>query len=249
MARALGTIPGTQARALVTAAPDSRAILVEALTAYRSCDLAAFRMKTSAGGDVASDVAYSWFRHMLRTSEAVLTLADADFDAEIAPLRRSLMEHCTAMFWLTRSPDKAVNSLFKAYQQMLAKLEKATEGKWDINYGLLRGLVEAEMPSNDENNLLSFKALTDTEDAQATYAAWLQETAFSHAGWSTGRLYLKHDGTRLPLPDADVRDSYRVSAMYLTFAADRLIEYWDKPPTLLQQSQAALVSKLFTRRA
>ncbi|MFB0840438.1 DUF5677 domain-containing protein [Arthrobacter sp. E44] len=233
------------AGALVERKQDSRAILLDALAVYKASDLTQIRIRASAGSDIASEVAYSWFKHMLRTSEAIVTLADAGFDAEIAPLRRSLMEHCTAMFWLTRSPEKAVNSLFKAYQQTLKKIEMATAGKWDINYDLLRTMAEAEMPPNDENNLLSFKALTDAEEAQATYAAWLQETAFSHAGWSTGRLYVKHDGTRLQLPDSDVRDSYRVTAMYLLFAADRLIDFWENPPILLQQSHAALITRLF----
>lgn len=230
---------------LVERKQESRAILVDALAAYKAAELTQLRIRTSGSSDVASEIAYSWFKHMLRTSEAVMTLADAGFDSEIAPLRRSLMEHCTAMFWLTRSPEKAVDSLFKAYQQTLRKIETATAGKWDIDYDLLRAMVEAEMPSNDENNLLSFKALTDAEEAEATYAAWLQETAFSHAGWSTGRLYVKHDGTRLQLPDSDARDSYRVAAMYLLFAADRLIDHWENPPIMLQQPHAALITRLF----
>lgn len=224
---------------------NAKTVLTEALAAYGKADLTGISIQTDEDHDVAGDVAYSWYRHMLRTCEAVAQLADAGFDAEIAPLRRSLMEHCTALFWITRSPKNAVDSLFNAYQQTLRKIDAATEGKWDINYDLLRRVTDLEIEPNKENNLLSFAHLTESTDAQSTYAAWLQETAFSHAGWSTGRLYLTHEGERLISADADVRDSYRIAAMYIVMATDRLLDYWNSPGPNLLQAHSALSKKVF----
>ena len=162
-------------------------IIADTLSLYdtpRSVEL-----RLDIGG--AAPIAHGWYSAVRAWGRGALLLEDAGLYAGTAPLRRSMIEHGLALFWLAETPDDALASLQKAKQSSVGKLKSAMEGgRWNIPEEVLAGLLSPTANGSLEDTNLNFTHLCRRFGQQDLLVAWLHESMASHPSLASAMPFL-----------------------------------------------------------
>lgn len=150
-------------------------------------------------------VVFGWTNRVVRTGEASLILLDAGFEAEAAPLIRSMIEHAIALHWLVDTPAEALQALIRERQHQVAVLREAQASGWELSEETQRLIEEALAVETDRGSRSADRLLATRHRAIAyglgfLYQAWLVETWDSHASRASATAYYDATATdQIPL--------------------------------------------------
>ena len=137
-------------------------------------------------------VAYGWWAHTTRSSQAVLTLRRAGLEHEASPIIRNILQHSLALQWLIDIGDKAVDAI-EEYSDNNVRLLSDTMGK--ANWPPVPGLNLATPPKPATANplvtkLKNFEELCVAYNAQQLYVPFRLMSAYAHPTAVGARAYL-----------------------------------------------------------
>lgn len=156
-------------------------------------------------------VAHGFYCRVARTARAALSLVDAGFGSEGAPLRRALLEHVLALAWVIDEGSAAVTALTRAHQARMKSIKELMDGRWSLKDEDFEGLLAADVPSQGQDHLAKFGQLVQLYDvSNDLLIAWLSDTGESHPSFLTARAYWHDGGSRLDVvPDDQARNDVR----------------------------------------
>lgn len=175
---------------------------------------------------------FGWYRASVRLAQACLTLHDAELDHEAASLRRSLLEHVTALMWVADSGDVAVNAIQRAHQHWLGRLVASTEGDgWPEIPSEVRSTLDTELPASPEEHLQHMTQRLSAFNMKVFLPPWLSDTAVAHPCLTSARYYWREhpDGSVSFTRTPEVTDGLpslagnAVLLMLATLAMSRLL--------------------------
>lgn len=177
-------------------------------------------------------VGVGWYRGSVRLAQSCLVLQDAGFGHEAASLRRSLLEHMTALVWLADSGEIALDALQRGHQQWLVRLTAAMKGDdWPEIPPVARETLEAAVPASPEEHLQHMTQRLDAFDLRTLLPPWISDTGVAHPCLTSARYFWRQyeDGSVSLLDVPAVEDPLTtltfnaVLLMLATLAVDRLL--------------------------
>lgn len=150
-------------------------------------------------------VAHGLYCRVARTAQAALLLVDAGYGSEVAPLRRSLLEHAVAIAWVRDEGSAAVDSLTRVHKNRMKSIRDLMSDRWNLTAENFAKLLEFEVPNQGQDHLTKFGQLVQRyEIRDDLLIAWLADTGMSHPSFLTARAYWHDGGTRLAItPDPE----------------------------------------------
>lgn len=154
------------------------------------------RLSRSEGGAIA--VVWGWTACVARTAEAVLLLSKSGFDAETAPMVRSMLEHSVAIWWMVDKRGPAYQTLVRARSRSMQLFKDAQASGWRLDAEMARLLdnaisVETDPETVSGDYLVAARRRADEYGFGATHQAWLVETWMSHPTLMSAQPYFNHD--------------------------------------------------------
>ncbi|MER7684853.1 DUF5677 domain-containing protein [Streptomyces sp. NPDC097610] len=164
--------------------------------------------------------AYSWWRLICRTAEAVLLLTKQGFTVEVAPMVRNILNHAYAIHWLVDNGDAAVDALVARGGDEREKLaKKLEETGWPAAAEFRAAMDQAaaqqaappartpaEQALHDKlkHELKNFYDLLDRYDVAEIYPVYSHLSSLSHTTLSTASAYVEQvaDGSLQIRPNA-----------------------------------------------
>lgn len=150
--------------------------------------------------------AYSWWRFICRSADAVLLLSERGFTVEAAPVLRNVLNHAYALHWLVDNGDPAVDALAAAgiddAEKMCKRLEQSG---WRIaaEYRCLldewKASVDASGHSAADGELLrklkhesgNVYDMLDRYGSADVYPVYSHLSSLSHTSIATANAYLE----------------------------------------------------------
>ncbi|WP_112248103.1 DUF5677 domain-containing protein [Kribbella monticola] len=155
-----------------------------------------------ASADLAG-VAHGWYVRIRQTCRALLLLHSNDFGDEASPLRRSIIEHAVALYWLVDAKETALDALSRQHQGR-TKLTADNLGEgWSITREDLSRILDAEIDPSPQETYLKFTHQCQKYGFSEIMVAWLTETATCHPSLLSAESYVDEtDGQRVLLKDS-----------------------------------------------
>lgn len=139
----------------------------------------------------AAFVAHGWYSATRDWAKGAVLMERAGLTRSASPLRRSMIEHALALFWLADAHEDVLASLRMAEQNHLTRLNEAMAGgAWSAPSGLIEGLLDPSATGSPENTNLPVKHLAERLGQQNVFVAWLHETATCHASLTSASRYV-----------------------------------------------------------
>lgn len=138
-------------------------------------------------------IAHGWLMRCLRNTRACLQLREAGMATEAAPLRRSTLEHATALAWLEDEGDAAVDPIHRGNVNYAERQREATtRAGWGLPEEAFRQAIE-DVPQAANTHLDIYahnfwerNAKYGTPHNLPVYAI---ESAQSHPSWTSASPY------------------------------------------------------------
>jgi Family of unknown function (DUF5677) len=181
----------------------ARNVAVQLLAASKDAiaggvDVPAARAKTFAA-------AYSWWRFICRSAEAVLLLTEQGFTIEASPIVRNVVNHAYALRWLVDNGDPAVIALMVESHEEAEKLGRKLERfGWPgaVEYRSMLDQQEAHMAAalagadQDLHRKLkqeahNFYDMLDHYASADAYPIYSHLSSMSHTSLETANAYLQ----------------------------------------------------------
>lgn len=176
-------------------------VITDTLALYD--DPSSVRPREDLGG--AAFVAHGWYSATRDWARGALLLDQAGLTGSASPLRRSMIEHALALFWLSGAPEAVLASLRKAQQENIRKLGKAMAGRgWSVPAELIEELVSPAVNGSTEDTNIHVTNLSLRLGQPNLLVAWLHETATCHASLSSASRYMATWPTDEPIDLTDV---------------------------------------------
>lgn len=139
----------------------------------------------------AAFVAHGWYSATRDCARGALLMERAGLSRSASPLRRSMIEHALALFWLADAPEDVLASLRMAEQEHIKKLGEAMAGgAWSVPQELIEGLLSPAATGSHEDTNLHVAHLARRLGQRNLLVAWLHETATCHANLSSASRYV-----------------------------------------------------------
>jgi hypothetical protein len=189
-------------------------------------------------------VAHGWYSATRDWAQGALLMERAGLSGSAAPLRRSMIEHALALFWLASAPEDVLDSLRMAQQRDVRKLEEAMAGgEWSVPPELVEQLLALPAAGSHENVSLHVKHRAERLGQRNLLVAWLHETAASHASLSSASRYVctwPGEKTRNGASSDAPASGMAQIALHLLLATDAFNAFlvdgpWSKPLADLEQ--------------
>lgn len=182
----------------------------------------------------AAFVAHGWYSATRDWARGALLMDRASLSRSASPLRRSMIEHALALFWLADAHEDVLASLRMADQEHLRKLDEAMAGGgWSVPPGLIDSLLDPSATGSRENTNLHIKHLTQQLGQQNVLVAWLHETATCHATLSSAGRYISTwpgEDTRGPVSGDAPESGKDQVALLLLLASDGFNKFLVEAP-------------------
>lgn len=123
------------------------------------------RASLSDAGAIA--VLWGWTARVVRTAESALLLHRSGFDAELAPLLRSMLEHAIALPWVADKRGKAYQTLARERADGWSRFKAAQSKEWTLEGKAAALLESAATVETDEDTLPENTRLKTLHRAQA----------------------------------------------------------------------------------
>lgn len=147
---------------------------------------------------------HGWYRHCVRVCEACLVLLDARMDHENAALRRSLLEHTTALIWLANSGQTAIDALQQHHQYGVRMLlDSLTGDGWPEVPSETTEMLGLKLPSSPEGFLLAFRPKLKEFGLEALESPWLIDSGVAHPSQRSASYFWKRSGDDSVTPVLD----------------------------------------------
>lgn len=174
-------------------------------------------------------IAHGFYCRIARTCQGSLLLIDAGLNSEAAPLQRAALEHVLALAWVIDEGSAAAAALMRAQQHRMNKIKAAIADRWDIRPEEFDSLLGLDVPTQNQDHLVSFSQLCQQYDvADDLLAAWLTDTGGSHPSISTANPYW-HDSSRRLSTYADLKHAGVHETAWLWWLGscemDRLVDW------------------------
>jgi ribulose bisphosphate carboxylase small subunit len=200
---------------------DYRHILTQLLPMYRSTqnrDL----MHLSSNFQQVGHIAHGWYMRCLRGCEALLILDEVGYSEEAAPLRRSVIEHVTALKWLASEGNQINDTLARGHSIQTEYIRKIVEeAKWTsvdlVQLDEIISEINTEACSKGNDQYLHHKQRTIAFDDVHSFVGSVAESAKSHPTYESAMSYVA-------IPDQTMMDEPRKYLNQVPFAAAQLLE-------------------------
>ena len=144
---------------------------------------------------------HGWVARIIRSGEALLALSALGFAAELAPLRRSMLEHAISLRWVADQRGDAFQVLIRRHSQSMQRIQDAQENGWEIEGEEAQRLLQQAIDVETDEETRTYDHLgAIAHQAEAyglgdVYLAWLLETLSSHASIASAHPYYSFDST------------------------------------------------------
>jgi len=151
-------------------------------------------------------LAHGWYLRCHRGIESLLLLDAAGHAEEASPIRRSVIEHNVALFWLAAEGDKILDTIARGHAHDTEKRGNAVAAaKWtsvdpdEFKKVLLD--IDRDTLDAHNDNLLTFAKRLEKYGDKHTQVEYLSEITRTHAGYESAASYVDlNDGTLLMQP-------------------------------------------------
>ncbi len=143
-------------------------------------------------------ISWGWLIRVLRTAEAIRVLEAGGYEAECAPLRRSVVEHVIRLHWSTTVDSRIfVEAVLNHRKHSLGKITRAAATGTPLPEGAADVIAALQSETDPDSEKISFKDMTslmkDIPDFEILFKIWLAETQESHATLTSSASYVDFD--------------------------------------------------------
>jgi hypothetical protein len=149
-------------------------------------------------------LAHGWYLRCHRGIEAILQLDQTGYAEEVAPLRRSVIEHVLALRWLAAEGNRILDTVARGHAADAQRRGEAVSaaGWTSIDLAQIEQVIaEIDPDSRDPGNdhLLTFAHRLAAYGDMHTRPGYLAECARTHPSYESAICYVRlTDGTPLP---------------------------------------------------
>ena len=139
-------------------------------------------------------IAHGWLMRCIRNTRACLLLRDAGLSVEAAPLRRSTLEHATALAWLEDEGDAAVETIWRGNVNYAEQQWDSVVGAgWSLPDEAFREVIE-DRPTDENRHLdqdLHFWQRNARYGSPDNLPVYRVESSHTHPSWTSAAPYCR----------------------------------------------------------
>jgi hypothetical protein len=198
-----------------------RQILTPLLQLYRTTQNSA-SMLLGTNYQHAGHFAHGWYMRCLRSCEALMLLDEAGHSEEAAPIRRSVIEHVTALKWLASEGNNIVDTLARGHAEHAEHIRKViVQANWtsiDLDY-LNEVILEIDKENRIKENdqFLHHMQRTTKFDDVHSLPGYVAESAKTHPTYESAMSYVA-------IPELLMVDEPREYVNQVPFCAAQVLE-------------------------
>ena len=163
-------------------------------------------------------LAHGWLMRTIRSTQAALILSELGYRVEAAPLRRTAMDHMTALLWLASEGDAVANVVVRLNaNQATRRLQEVDKADWKHvpRDSFYEAISDGERVGRDDIELdehISFVNRNEKYGSSQYMPVWVTESQHSHPCWTSAEPYVD-GGVALPEPKPSrIDDAYAAAS-------------------------------------
>jgi hypothetical protein len=167
-------------------------------------------------------LAHGWYMRCLRGCEALLLLADAGYSEEGSGIRRSIIEHVTALKWLAADGNQIEDTVARGHANNIEHQRKVViEANWtSVDIGRLDEIlleIDKENRLRENDQFLHHMQRVSKYDDVHSLPGYVAESAKTHPSHESAMSYVA-------VPDLMMLDEPREDVNQMPFATSHLLE-------------------------
>jgi hypothetical protein len=223
---------------------DFEPILDELLTLYTESLDGGVMPEARSSHRVSSLLAHGWYMRSVRTAHAIRLLENAGYNGELAPLRRTLVEHSVALVWLAEEGDRILPTLAGGHARSMGKHREAlaaaqwTEHDLERMAAIERTIIDDASRDSSGDHLLHYANRHSVYGAEDQLASWHADTFRSHATFQSATDYLEPETRALSQESLAVASGIVVATVELLRATLAFSDVFEPSPWEQELQQA-----------